>query len=189
VSGFAGRHAPRADAVRNRARVLDAARHLFATQGVEVPLDEIARHAGVGPGTVHRHFPTKLSLLVAVIVERLQQRVEQGSDLADAADPSGLFELLDGLLDDGLENMAVKSALAGSGFDLRRTDPALAARLDEVLVRLLDLAQHAGTAASELDIDDVKASLAAALSGQDTVRDRPERVARVRKLVLAGLRG
>jgi hypothetical protein len=109
--------------------------------------------------------------------------------LADAADPSGLFELLDGLLDDGLENMAVKSALAGSGFDLRRTDPALAARLDEVLVRLLDLAQHAGTAASELDIDDVKASLAAALSGQDTVRDRPERVARVRKLVLAGLRG
>ena len=61
----------RADAVRNRAKVLAAASEAFAAEGLAVPLDEIARRAGVGAGTVYRHFPTKEALFEAVITDRL----------------------------------------------------------------------------------------------------------------------
>ena len=57
----------RADAARNRERVLVAAREAFARRGLDVPIDEIARAAGVGAGTVHRHFPTKETLYTAVL--------------------------------------------------------------------------------------------------------------------------
>ncbi len=56
----------RADARRNRTRVLDTAEEVFATDGIAVPIDEIARRAGVGIGTVYRHFPTKEALFEAM---------------------------------------------------------------------------------------------------------------------------
>src|ERR1700732_101819 len=57
----------RADGLRNRALVLDAAVDLFAEQGLKVPIEEIAQHAGVGVGTVCRHFPTKEALIDAAL--------------------------------------------------------------------------------------------------------------------------
>jgi AcrR family transcriptional regulator len=57
--------------------VLIAARELFASDGLSVSLDEIARHAGVGPGTVHRHFPAKQNLVAAVAIARLEQIVDR----------------------------------------------------------------------------------------------------------------
>ncbi len=71
----------RADAARNRARVLEVAYETMAAEGLAVPIDEIARRAGVGAGTVYRHFPTKESLFGAVIQDRLQQMVTYGRDL------------------------------------------------------------------------------------------------------------
>lgn len=62
----------RADAARNRARVLAVAYETMAAEGLAVPIDEIARRAGVGAGTVYRHFPTKGSLIGAVVQDRLQ---------------------------------------------------------------------------------------------------------------------
>ena len=62
----------RADAARNRARVLETAYETFAAEGLSVPIDEIARRAGVGAGTVYRHFPTKEDLFRAVVESRLQ---------------------------------------------------------------------------------------------------------------------
>lgn len=61
----------RADAARNRENVLRAARDAFAESGYGVPLDEIATRAGVGPGTVYRHFPTKEALFEAVVTARV----------------------------------------------------------------------------------------------------------------------
>src|SRR5712691_4544222 len=81
----------RADARRNRERVLDAARAAFAAQGLSVPLDEIARHAGVGPGTLYRHFPTKEALIEAVVHDRLQGLAADGAALLDAPDPGAAF--------------------------------------------------------------------------------------------------
>src|SRR5580700_6658522 len=77
-SGAAGQGAAgpgralRADAARNRENVLRAARDAFAESGYGVPLDEIAARAGVGPGTVYRHFPTKEALFEAVVTARVQ---------------------------------------------------------------------------------------------------------------------
>ena len=57
----------RADAVRNRDKIVDAARVAFRTRGYDAPLDDIAKAAGVGPGTLYRHFPTRESLIDAVM--------------------------------------------------------------------------------------------------------------------------
>jgi AcrR family transcriptional regulator len=81
----------RADAARNRENVLRAARDAFAKLGYGVPLDEIAARAGVGPGTVYRHFPTKEALFEAVVTARVQDLVADARARADACDPGGAF--------------------------------------------------------------------------------------------------
>ncbi|MFC6931217.1 helix-turn-helix domain-containing protein [Actinomadura yumaensis] len=58
--------------------MLRTAQRLFAAQGLDVSLDEIARRAGVGPGTVHRHFPTKQALYLAVAIDQLRHLVAEG---------------------------------------------------------------------------------------------------------------
>ena len=84
--GAAGRPL-RADAVRNREKVLRAAREAFGESGYGVPLDEIAARAGVGPGTVYRHFPAKEALFEAVATARVTDLVSEARSRADAADP------------------------------------------------------------------------------------------------------
>src|SRR3954462_4559234 len=76
----------RADARRNRERVLRAASEAFAESGLGVPLDAIAARAGVGPGTVYRHFPTKEALFQSVVTARLEDLVAEAQGLADADD-------------------------------------------------------------------------------------------------------
>src|SRR5215212_8386823 len=63
----------RADAERNRERILDAAREVFAERGLDVTLDEVARHAGVGVGTAYRRFPNKHVLIEALMIERIAE--------------------------------------------------------------------------------------------------------------------
>src|SRR5256885_17263867 len=85
----------RADAARNRARVLEIAYDTFAAEGLAVPIDEIARRAGVGAGTVYRHFPTKEDLYRAVIEDRLNRIVADGRALLSSDDPGqALFAVL-----------------------------------------------------------------------------------------------
>ena len=81
----------RADAQRNREKVLRAATDAFAASGYGVPLDEIAALAGVGPGTVYRHFPTKEALFEAVVTARVESLVGDARARADAADPGQAF--------------------------------------------------------------------------------------------------
>src|SRR5215469_1716418 len=83
----------RADARRNRERVLRTAQQAFAAEGLSVSLDEIARRAGVGPGTVHRHFPAKEALYLAVATDMLQQLVAEAEVLAATGDPAAVFTL------------------------------------------------------------------------------------------------
>jgi AcrR family transcriptional regulator len=87
----AGSKPLRADAARNREKVLRAAREAFAESGYGVPLDEIAARAGVGPGTVYRHFPAKEALFEAVVTARITDLVEDARARADAADPGEAF--------------------------------------------------------------------------------------------------
>lgn len=81
----------RADAQRNRDRILKAAREAFASAGYGVPLDEIATRAAVGPGTVYRHFPNKEALFEAVVTARVRELVADARARADSQDPGAAF--------------------------------------------------------------------------------------------------
>ena len=151
----------RADARRNRERVLAAARELFATDGLSVSLDEIARQAGVGPGTVHRHFPTKEALIAAVAIDRLQQVIAQARGLASAEDPAAAFRTqLSRMLAYGDDSAPLKSALAGTDLDIRTAAPEIAGELRDAVGVLLLRAQDAGAIRPDLDIEDLMALLA-----------------------------
>src|ERR1700724_269458 len=91
----------RDDAARNRARVLETAYETFAAEGLSVPIDEIARRAGVGAGTVYRHFPTKEELYRAVVEDRIGSIVNEGRALLGAGEPGeALFTFLRSLVVD-----------------------------------------------------------------------------------------
>lgn len=82
---------PRTDARRNREKVLRAARDAFAASGYSVPLDEIAARAGVGPGTVYRHFPSKEELFEAVVTARVRDLIDDARGRSGDADPGQAF--------------------------------------------------------------------------------------------------
>ncbi len=78
---------PRADAARNRMRVLEAAKAVFSTGGPQASLEAVAREAGVGIGTLYRHFPTRESLFEAVYRREVEQLVELAGQLSACPDP------------------------------------------------------------------------------------------------------
>ena len=157
----------RADARRNRARVLEAAREAFAEEGLAVPLDEIARRAAVGAGTVYRHFPTKEALFEAVIVDRLDFLVEQARVALEAAQAragEAFFEFLDVILADAASKKDLADALAGAGVDLRAVTIESAAQLNRALGELLARAQAAGVVRNGIDAADLHAIVFGALA-------------------------
>ncbi|GAA4611150.1 TetR/AcrR family transcriptional regulator [Actinoallomurus liliacearum] len=180
----------RADARRNRERVLRTAQRLFATEGLGVSLDEIARRADVGPGTVHRHFPTKEALYLAVATDQLERLVAEAEALAATDDPTALFTLLSRMMANGAENAAVKSALAAAEFDLRTAAPNVAADLTRHVADLLGRAHASGIVRDDVTVDEVMALVAGAFAairhaGAET---SPERSAHLARLILDGLR-
>jgi AcrR family transcriptional regulator len=180
----------RADARRNRERVLRAAQQAFATEGLGVSLDEIARRAGVGPGTVHRHFPAKETLYLAVATDMLQQLVAEAETLTAAGDPAALFTLLSQMMATGAENTAVKSALEAAEYDLRTAAPGVAADLTHQVADLLDRAHAAGAVRPDLTTGEVMALVAGAFAairhaGAETSRQRSAHIAQI---ILDGLR-
>ncbi|HEX5403881.1 MAG TPA: helix-turn-helix domain-containing protein [Pseudonocardiaceae bacterium] len=180
----------RADARRNRERVLRTAQRLFAQDGLGVALDEIARHAGVGPGTVHRHFPTKEALYLAVAIDELERLVAEAKALAAADDPSALFTQLSLMVAMGAENVAVKSALVAAEFDLRTAAPDVAADITTQVARLLDRAHAAGTVRPDVTVDEVMALVAGAFAAirHANAETSQERSAHIADVILDGLR-
>lgn len=181
---------PRADARRNRERVLRTAQHLFASEGLGVSLDEIARRAGVGPGTVHRHFRSKEALYLAVATSELELMVAEARALAASDDPAALFTQLSRMMASGAENAAVKSALVAAEFDLRTAAPEVAADLTREVAQLLDRARTAGAVRPDVTVDDVMALVAGAFGAirHANAETSPERSAHLAELILDGLR-
>lgn len=176
----------RADAARNRARVLEVAYETFAADGLSVPIDEIARRAGVGAGTVYRHFPTKEALFQAVIAERIRGIVDEARNLLEANPDDGLFEFLRSMvLQWGAADRGLVDALAGSGIDIDAVVPEAEDEYLAVVGDLLDAAQRAGTARRDVTVADVKALLVGCQAMQSYNADAAERVTSV---VFDGLR-
>ncbi|MGH3680281.1 MAG: TetR/AcrR family transcriptional regulator [Natronosporangium sp.] len=96
-----------------------AYRRAFAQDGLSVPVAEIARRAGVGTGTVSRHFPTKEALYQAIVLSRVEQLVDRAHDLAKTRDlGTAFFEFFAFLVEQGAANRGLAQALAGGGFDI-----------------------------------------------------------------------
>jgi AcrR family transcriptional regulator len=181
----------RADARRNRERVLRTAQQVFAADGLGVSLDEIARRAGVGPGTVHRHFPAKEALYLAVAIDQLEQLASEAKVLAATGDPaSAFFTQLSRMVASGAENVAVKSALAAAEFDLRTAAPDVAVDLTGRVEDLLGRAQAANAVRGDVTVEEVMALVAGAFAairhaGAEASRQRSAHIA---QLILDGLR-
>ncbi|WP_229905518.1 TetR/AcrR family transcriptional regulator [Lentzea cavernae] len=138
----------RADAARNRAKVLEAARELFAEQGFEVPLDEIAARAEVGPGTVYRHFPTKQALFQAVTEERVAAMIATAGEPSN--DPgAALFAFLGRMADEA----AVKRDLS----DAITVPTELRKSMQAAIGTLLTDAQQAGAVRADITAVDLVA--------------------------------
>jgi AcrR family transcriptional regulator len=151
----------RADARRNRARVLEIAQEVFASEGLSVPIDEIARRAGVGVGTVYRHFPTKEALFEAVILRRLERLVEEARSLSDAGDAGeAFFTFLSRMVKEGMAKKDLLDALGGAGFDVRAATPIITQDLRRAIDRLLTRAQQAGAVRDDVRIADLMALFA-----------------------------
>jgi AcrR family transcriptional regulator len=164
----------RADARRNRARVLAAAQEAFADKGPGVPLDEIARRAGVGAGTVYRHFPSKESLFEAVVLDGVERLSEQARERLDAPDPGrAFFDFLDIVAEQAMLNRALCEAIESAGSGLaKRLEPStdFRARLGE----LLRHAQAAGAVREDVEPSDLTALLAGYLAiKRHSPADRP----------------
>ncbi len=176
----------RADAARNRARVLEVAYKTFAAEGLSVPIDEIARRAGVGAGTVYRHFPTKEDLYRAVVEDRIGNIVDEGRTLASADDPDALFTFLRSVvLQWGATDRGLADSLAGVGIDIESAMPAVEEDFLRLLGDLLRAGQKAGTVRRDVDVPDVKAILSGCLAMQST---NPDAADRLTEVVLDGLR-
>jgi AcrR family transcriptional regulator len=174
----------RADAARNRARVLEVAYATFAAEGLAVPIDEIARRAGVGAGTVYRHFPTKEDLFRAVVDDRIRSIITWGSALLDDVSPGdALFVFLRTLvLKWGAADRGLSEVLAGAGV---APEAAVEDDFLRMLGDLLAAGQGAGTVRTEIGVTDVKALLVGlqAVQGYNS-----EAAGRVFDVVLDGLR-
>lgn len=171
---------PRTDAVRNRERVLNAAKAVFSRGGPEASLEAVARRAGVGIGTLYRHFPTREALFEAIYRREVDQLVALARQLETQTPP---VEALRRWMQAGVEFMATKKGMAAAlALAANSSSDLTAYSLDQLTMALRELLQRA-VAAGELCADVDPEDLLRALVGMCYVQDRPGWQAKVRHLV------
>lgn len=150
---------PRADALRNRERIVAAAREMFVEFGPDVPLDEVARRAGVGNATLYRNFPDRAALtheVVLSVTSRITDRAEEAA--AEEADPFvALSRFLHAAAD---ERIGALCPMLSGGFD--KDHPELLAerrRLEEAVEGLVARAMSAGRLRTDIAVGDVLVGL------------------------------
>jgi AcrR family transcriptional regulator len=143
----------RADAKRNLDALVEAAKAVFATSGVEAPAKEITDRAGVGVGTLYRHFPTRSDLVKAVLEHEIDSCADAGPALSAANEPG---EALEKWLLRYTELLATKQGLAAA---LHKGDPAFVALVDHFLARLGPVTDSLLGAAT--DSGDIRADISA----------------------------
>jgi AcrR family transcriptional regulator len=177
----------RADAARNRATVLAAAEAVFSDLGTGASTEEIARRAGVGIGTVFRHFPTKESLLQAVLLERLDRLAAHAEALANDPAPGPAFlTFFSETVTASASKIALSEALGAAGVDVDVASFEIGTRMRDAVSALLTRAQDVGAVRADLGIGEVLALFAAA-SQALTHTSSPEGGRRVLAVILDGL--
>lgn len=150
---------PRADALRNRERIVAAAREMFVEFGPDVPLDEIARRAGVGNATLYRHFPDRTELIHHVVVSVMSRTTDQAE--AAIAEEADAFDALRRFVHAAAdERIGALCPMLSGGFD--RDHPDLLAereRLEGAVDRLMVLARQAGRLRDDVAVGDLLVAL------------------------------
>ncbi|MCK1396303.1 TetR/AcrR family transcriptional regulator [Bradyrhizobium sp. 1] len=161
---------PRADAVRNRERVLEAAKVVFNAGGPEASLEAVAKRAAVGIGTLYRHFPTREDLFEAVYRREVEQLSELAEQLKNAKDP---VDALRRWLGSTVEFVATKKGMSAALALTFQSSSDLAAfsmdRLTKAIGSLLDRAVAAGQMRADISPED----LLRALIGMCYINDQP----------------
>jgi AcrR family transcriptional regulator len=145
----------RRDAQANRDRIVAAARAVFAADGIEVPVEEIARCAAVGMGTLYRHFPAKEDLIDAVLEEAFAAFVGAAEEALAEQDAwagfRGFFEQVFAL---HVENRGLKDMIATRAHGRARAD-AMRARMRPLLRRMIERAQEQGALRADFTAEDM----------------------------------
>jgi AcrR family transcriptional regulator len=130
---------------------LEAAENVFAVEGIEVPVDLIAEKAGVGVGTLYRHFPTKEKLCEAVLLDRLAALTLDAQALADSDDPAGaFFDFLSHVVEEGAAKRDLMVAVMGAGLEFEESSVAVKDGLRDAVGVLLQRAQEAGAVRADV---------------------------------------
>jgi AcrR family transcriptional regulator len=176
----------RADAQKNRAKLLNVAHQIFTTEGIAVSMDEIAKRAGVGVGTVYRHFPTKEDLFGAVISSHKTRLIEEANQLLSHDDPGEAFFLYFArIIREGITNKAITDALVSS-LKIEIGHSEIARDFWQGIDHLLDRAQQTGSVRADARIEDIQVLLSGILQATGAGGTFPDRVV---SILCDGLRG
>ena len=178
----------RADARRNRESLLSAATELFAEAGADVSLEAIAKRAGLGIGTLYRHFPARDDLVVAAYRNEVQHLCDAADELLAEHEPA---EALEAWMDRFVSYVAAKRGMSGALGQVFTADSevptASRGQIAGAMARLLGAGQSAGTIRSDVGADDVLRAMSAIWS----ISDQPgwgEQARTLLRLLMDGLR-
>lgn len=157
----------RADAQRNRRRILEAAEQTFAREGIAVPVDVVAERAGVGVGTLYRHFPTKEALFEAIVLGKLDDLVAATSG-GEGEDPTELFfSFLSMMADQVSLKHDLFDALAAAGVDVKSRCGDRVQQLQRSLDRLRQRAVECGGVRGDVTIEEIMGLVIGACRGME----------------------
>ncbi|MCX5524688.1 TetR/AcrR family transcriptional regulator [Streptomyces bobili] len=151
---------PRADALRNRERIVTAAREMFVELGPDVPLDDIARRAGVGNATVYRHFPDREALVREVVCFVLDRTAEAAAEaLAETGDAFGALERFVHVAAD--ERVSALCPMIAGAFDQSHPDlVATRMRFEQLVDEVMERARQAGQLRDDVGYGDLMVAVA-----------------------------
>jgi AcrR family transcriptional regulator len=186
VPGLTERPRKRADARRNEQILLDAAASVFVTSGVEAPVRDIAARAGVGMGTIYRHFPTRADLIIAVYRHQVEACAEAGPLLLASRTPFvALVEWIGLFVDFLVTKHGLATVLQSDNAGFRTLHDYFLDRLVPVFGQLVDAASEAGEIRSDVQAFELMRGIGNLCAGDEDPRYNPRHLV---ELLVAGLR-
>ncbi len=181
----------RADAKENKEQILQAARKIFAAKGLSVPISEIAHEAGIGIGTVYRHFPTKEVLFNAINIGYKQKFTEEARSLINSSDPGKAFlDFLFHVIEECFMNRALRDSFRIGTIRLRKATSGVWLDFQLACTVLLARAQQAKAVREDIDIVDLFVLMSSLLAVADEPEDdsNQSRFNQLLSVVIDGLR-
>ena len=149
----------RADASRNRERIVNAARELIVEFGPEVPLDEVARRAGVGNATLYRHFSDRTELVRQVTLSVMARTTERAEE-ALAQEPDAFSALRRFVFEAAEERIGALCSMVSNAFDAQDPEATIeVARLERSIAAIMDRAQSSGQLRDDIAVGDLMVAL------------------------------